>query len=62
MLVNVNPAALAAQIASAAKPILRLFAPPLDPAAMILSRGWNVGAQANLGATAQVGYLWPTNP
>ncbi len=53
--VNVNPAHF---LAAAAGPIGTLLAPPLNPSAIILVAGLNVGVQANAGVSAQVGYLW----
>ena len=55
LLINVNPLALMAQT----NPILSLIGPPLRPAAMVLSRGWNAGPQASIGISGTVGYMWP---
>ena len=59
MLVNVDPLALIVNAAAATSPMLSLFAPSLNPKAMILSRGWNVGPQASAGISGSIGYLWP---
>lgn len=55
MLINVDTLALIA----ATSPVLSLLAPPLNPKAMILSRGFTAGPQAGAGVTGQIGYLWP---
>lgn len=55
MLVGIDPIALAT-VAMGLPGML--LGPSLDPKAVILSRGWNVGPQASVGATGQVGYLW----
>lgn len=63
MLVGLNPLALAAQAATPLVPgigtLAGMLGLPLAPKAMILSRGWNVGPQASIGITAQLGYMWP---
>ena len=54
LLINVDPLAV-----RAATPAAALFAPPLKPHAMVLSRGWNVGPQASVGASETLDWLWP---
>lgn len=57
MLCGIDTIALASMVAMPA--LAALVGPALNPKAMILSRGWNVGPQMSAGVTAQVGYLWP---
>lgn len=56
MLVGINPMGL---VAMASGVIGMLLGPGLDPKAVILSRGWNVGPQASVGVTGQIGFMWP---
>ena len=55
LLINVNPLALIDSV----NPILSMVGPSLRPKVMVLSRGWNAGLQASVGASASIGYMWP---
>ncbi len=35
-----------------------LFETKADPHALLLSRGWNLGPQANAGISISNGYVW----